>query len=228
MSVHISVAANTLGIIAGRAPNAKRSGAVFIGSAHPPNMDALLYFRNEVLPLLPVDFRLTIVGEALKQVMAQKDEYKVLLKCPQYKFVGFVRDLGDVLNTARLTVAPLRYGAGTKGKVASSMSYGVPCVSSDFGVEGTGMCHGENIMLAKTPEEFAQYIRALIDDDRLWRKISDGGLAFLKREYDPEKIERQMDSLMQQVRDNAAHRAKGAAWYESPVIPKQEELTEND
>ena len=209
--------------IAGRKEGVERKGAVFIGSAHPPNMDGLRYFHDEILPLLPRDFRLTIVGEALRDVMKKMPEYRDLLKCPQFKFVGFVRELGDVLNTALMTVAPLRYGAGTKGKVASSMSYGVPCVSSGFGVEGTGMVHGENILLAQTPEEFAKGIRALSDDPELWKKISDGGLEFLRREYDPGKVEAEMDELFGSVRAAAP-----SPWSNTSVIPKQEELADTD
>ena len=205
--------------IAGRKEGVHRRGAVFIGSAHRPNRDALRYFHDEILPLLPEDFELTIVGEALRDVMKQQSKYQDLLKCPQFKFVGFVRDLATVLDTALLTVAPLRYGAGTKGKVASSMSCGVPCVSTDFGVEGTGMIHGKNILLARTPEDFARAIRSLCDDPKLWRKISDGGLEFLRKEYDPCRVEAMMDELFDSVRNSALSR-----WSETPITPKQEEL----
>ncbi|MBP1583609.1 MAG: glycosyltransferase [Victivallales bacterium] len=211
--------------VVGRMDGVKRHGAVFIGSAHPPNMDGLRYFHDEILPLLPRDFKLTIVGEALRDVMKQMPEYKDLLDCPQFTFVGFVQDLGDVLNTALLTVVPLRYGAGTKGKVASSMSYGVPCVSSASGLEGTGMVPGENILLAKTPKEFARAICSLGDNPKLWKKISDGGLAFLKNAYNPEKVEAKMDEMLASIRD---HRRNHSEWANTPVIPKQEELAEEE
>ena len=186
-------------------------------------MDGLRYFHDDILPLLPPDFKLTVVGEALRDEMKQRPEYRDLLECRQFNFVGFVRELGDVLDTAQLSVAPLRYGAGTKGKVASSMSYGVPCVSSDFGVEGTGMVHGENILLAHTPEEFAAAIVKLCTDAGLWKKISDGGLRFLENEYDPGKVEAEMDELFARVRRDRAGSGRGN-WADTPVIPKQEEL----
>ena len=113
----------------------------------------------------------------------------------------------------------MRYGAGTKGKVASSMSCGVPCVCTAFGAEGTGMVHGENILLARTPEDFARAIRSLCDDPKLWRKISDGGLEFLRKEYDPCRVEAMMDELFDSVRNSALSR-----WSETPITPKQEEL----
>ena len=215
--------------IAGRKDGAKRKGAAFIGSAHPPNMDGLRYFHDEILPLLPKDFHLTIIGEALRNVMKEKEEYRDLLKCPQFSFVGFVPDLADVLDTVTMTVAPLRYGAGVKGKVASSMSCGVPCVSSNFGVEGTGMIHGKNILLAKTPQEFADAIKKLDRDPELWRKISDGGLEFLRNEYDPKHVEALMDKLFASVRAADLRTADGSGlWSKSPVLPKQEEIVDTE
>ena len=84
------------------------------------------------------------------------------------------------------------------------------------------MIHGENILLARDPEEFAAAIRRLCEDPELWKKISDGGLAFLKNEYDPGKVESEMDELFASVR---AKSGRGpAAWSTTPVIPKQEEL----
>ena len=206
----------------GLAPNPNRRGAVFIGSAHPPNLDGLRYFHDEILPLLPGDFKLTIIGESLKVMIGKSDEYKDLLKCRQFNFVGFVQDLGSVLDHAAITVAPLRYGAGTKGKVASSMAYGVPCVSSSFGTEGTGMVHGENIMIAGSPEEFARYIQQLFKDQELWQKISDGGIKFIKDNYAPETVEKMMDDLFARVKER---RNKGLSkWAESPVMPKVDEV----
>jgi glycosyltransferase involved in cell wall biosynthesis len=206
----------------GLAPNKKRRGAVFIGSAHPPNMDGLRYFHDEILPLLPSDFKLTIIGEALKFMIGKDDKYKDLLKCPQFHFAGFVRDLADELDYAKITIAPLRYGAGTKGKVASSMSYGVPCVSSNFGTEGTGMEHGENIMIARDAASFAQYIRQLMEDEELWKKISDGGIKFIRDNYAPETVEKMMDKLLDDVK--ARHLQQHSNWFNSPVLPKVDEV----
>ena len=212
-------------IVVGRKENVKRKGAVFVGSAHPPNMDGLRYFHDEILPLLPSDFQLTIVGEALRNVMSQTPEYQDLLQCPQFKFVGFVQDLGDVFNTAQLSIAPLRYGAGTKGKVASSMSFGVPCVSTNFGVEGTGMIPGENIMLGRTPQEFADAIRRLCTDPVLWRKISDGGLEFLHSKYDPAQVAAEVDKIFDFIITKYKQSSKQHGdWAETMALPKQEEL----
>ncbi|MBO4304373.1 MAG: glycosyltransferase, partial [Lentisphaeria bacterium] len=100
-----------------------------------------------------------------------------------------------------------------------------PCVSTPFGAEGTGMKDGENILLARTPEEFAEKIKSLYADRDLWLRISDGGLEFLRREYDPSKVEAEMDELFGSVRKNCG---SDYSWAKTPCIPKQEELDSSE
>jgi glycosyltransferase involved in cell wall biosynthesis len=69
--------------------------------------------------------------------------------------LGFVPDLSRHLDRLRLTVAPLRYGAGIKGKIATSLSHGVPCVVTPLGAEGMGLEHERNVLIAESPQEFA-------------------------------------------------------------------------
>ena len=83
------------------------------------------------------------------------------------------------------------------------------------------MKDGENILLAHTPEEFAEKIKALYSDPELWLKISNGGLEFLRNEYDPGKVEGQMDELFDEVRKNSGPERR---WAKTPCLPKQEEL----
>ena len=179
----------------------ERRGAAFIGSSHKQNMDALRYFHDSILPLLPADFHLIIVGDYPKTAIGQSDEYRDLLGCPQYEYVGLVADLRDVLDKVKLTVAPLRCDAGTKENVISSMAYGVPCVSSDFDIKGTGMENGVNILLASTPEEFAEAIRRLNCDSVLWKTISDGGIRLLEEQYSISSVEQKMNDLFKAVRE---------------------------
>lgn len=190
---------------------ADRHSMVFIGSAHQPNVDAVRYYAEEILPLLKadgLDGSLTVIGEALRNTIMTSEGMEAVINAPEIKFVGFVEELGDYLDSARITIAPLRYGAGTKGKVASSMAYGVPCVSSNFGTEGTGMTDGENILIARTPREFAEKISALMRDDLLWQKISDGGLRFLEDNYATGTVEKKMDELFAKAKENMLFRQK--------------------
>ncbi len=79
---------------------------------------------------------------------------------------GFIPDLGRFLDGVRLSVAPLRYGAGIKGKIGTSLSHGVPCVATPIAAEGMPLVDGPDVLVAETPEDFAAaVVRAYSDRD---------------------------------------------------------------
>lgn len=158
-----------------------RDGIVFIGGfLHPPNADAVQFFLREVWPLVRAElpqavFR--IVGSHMPDsIKALADDGGV----GGVEVLGFVEDLDPVFNHCLMTVAPLRYGAGIKGKVATSLGYGVPCVATSIAVEGTGMADGREVLVANEPEAMAAAIVRLHRDRALWDSLSDAGIAFCR------------------------------------------------
>ena len=91
--------------------------------------------------------------------------------------------LSTVLDVTRLSVAPLRFGAGIKGKVGTSLAYGVPCVLTNLAAEGMGLVHGENALVADAPTEIANEIVRVYEDDALWERLSHGGRALMQQRY---------------------------------------------
>jgi hypothetical protein len=91
--------------------------------------------------------------------------------------LGHVADLSARLEELRVTVAPLRFGAGAKGKIVSSLAHGVPCVATSIAVEGMGL--GDVVSAANTPQAFCDQIVALHVDERRWLKQSDEGIALV-------------------------------------------------
>ncbi len=175
-----------------------RHGMVFIGSAHQPNVDAVIYYTEEIAPLIAEfapDLKLTVIGEALHEELKKTPQYEKIIQSGKIEFAGFVPDLREYLDECILTIAPLRYGAGTKGKVASSFCCGVPCVSSAFGSEGTGMIDGVHLLTASNAAEFAGAVKKLLTDPELWERISEGGMEFIRQNYSFERVEKMMDEL---------------------------------
>lgn len=165
----------------GRGPAfAPRRGMLFIGSYdHLPNVDAVRYFAAQVWPLVR---RLLPDTEFL--VLGSKPPAEVLaLEGGGIHVTGYVEDLAPYFNRCRLSVAPLRYGAGIKGKIATSLGFGVPCVATRIAVEGMGMTDGADVLVADSPQDFAQAVVRLYTDESLWRAISDKGLDFVERNY---------------------------------------------
>ena len=161
-------------------PWAQRKDVVFIGGfSHPPNADAVKYFVGEVLPILchsGFSHRLVIVGSNMP------DEIKTL-KSDNIIVQGFVKNLSEVFDKCLLSVAPLRYGAGMKGKVVTSLSYGVPCVATEIAAEGSGLVHDENVLVAKNAVDMAALIQKLCSDENLWQKAFQAGVLYCEENF---------------------------------------------
>ena len=155
-----------------------RDGVCFVGGfRHPPNADGISWFVDAVWPLVLAsapDARLRIAGSHVTpdvQALASRRGVEV---------VGFVDDLAGFLGRQRVTVAPLRYGAGAKGKVAASLAHGVPAVCTSIAAEGMQLTAGINVLVGDSPEEFARHVLALLNDDGQWHLVSRAGLAYAR------------------------------------------------
>ncbi len=160
-------------------PFEKREHFFFVGSyQHPPNVDAVLYFVNSVWPMVSArlpDARVFIIGGDMPAKIRD-------LEVNGIEIVGHVKELTTFMSSCRVMVAPLRYGAGVKGKVGRSLGYGVPCVATSIAVEGMGLVDGEEVIVADGEAVFAKRCVDLYTDKALWDRISNKGLAFFERE----------------------------------------------
>jgi len=149
-----------------------RSGLLFIGSFnHPPNVDAIRYFVHEIFPLVRAEIpgiTLNVVGSNLGDKLDDCDVGGVILQ-------GFVADLTECFSSARLSIAPLRYGAGVKGKVNMSMCHGVPVVGTPIAAEGMWLEDGRDILIADSAEEYVRKIVLAYTDPEIWSRLSEGG-----------------------------------------------------
>jgi glycosyltransferase involved in cell wall biosynthesis len=131
---------------------AERRDLFFVGGyQHPPNIDAAIYLAKEVYPLIRAELpevRCYLIGSKAPDSVQKLDGDGMIFK-------GFVQDLEPFLDGCRIALAPLRYGAGVKGKVNMSMAYGQPVVASPAAGEGLAAQHGREILIADTPEAFA-------------------------------------------------------------------------
>ena len=164
---------------AGR-PYAARAGLVFIGSfRHPPNADGVLWYAQKVLPRL----RERLPGVVTTIVGAEPPAKIVALSGPDLVVAGHVADIAPIFTAARVSIAPLRYGAGVKGKVNLAMSYGVPVVATTPAVEGMGLAPGHDVLVADDADAFADAIVRAYTDEPLWRHLSRGGLDNLREHF---------------------------------------------
>ena len=149
-----------------------RSGVLFVGGfEHPPNVDAATYLVREVMPLVwavKADVKVTIVGShAPREVEA--------LATSRVDVRGWVAELEPLLDAARALVAPVRFGAGMKGKVTQGLAAGLPIVTTPVGAEGLDASDGEQMLIAETAEALAERILRVVEDDALWQSLSQQG-----------------------------------------------------
>ena len=157
-------------------PLSARDGLCFVGGyRHAPNADGIIWFVEAIWPLVLArapQHRLYIAGSSMTP------EVEALARHPNVEVVGFVHDLDAFLARRRATIAPLRFGAGAKGKVAVSLANGVPVVSTHVGAEGMQLVPGEHALVADSEEAFAAAVLEVLDDDALWQRLSAAGLQY--------------------------------------------------
>jgi O-antigen biosynthesis protein len=161
----------------------ERRDIFFLGSfGHKPNVDGLLWFVEEIWPIV----RSRLPGVRLIVAGSGATEEVLALAGPDILVKGYVHDTRPYYQGSKVFIAPLRYGAGVKGKVVEAMSHGLPVVTTSVGVEGLSLKDGETVFVTDSPDEFAERVFRLFGDELLWQKLSDGGLRFVKESFSPE------------------------------------------
>ena len=161
----------------------ERRDIVFVGGfQHTPNVDAVHYFSTEIMPLL----RKQLPGVRFYAVGSKPPAEIQALASEDIIITGFVEDLTPLLDKMRVSVAPLRYGAGIKGKIGTAMAVGLPVVATSLAAEGMSLTEGENILVADGSEAFADTITKIYQNEALWNHISQMGLAFADKAWGAE------------------------------------------
>jgi glycosyltransferase involved in cell wall biosynthesis len=159
----------------------RRHDLVFVGGfRHPPNADAVAWFVESVLPRirqrLP-EVRFHCVGGDVPDAIA------MLAAHPGVVVHGHVADIAPFMDGARVAVAPLRYGAGVKGKVNLCMAHGEPVVATSCAGEGMHQLAGVDVVVADDAESFADEVVLAYRDAALWQRLAANGLRNVERHF---------------------------------------------
>jgi glycosyltransferase involved in cell wall biosynthesis len=158
----------------------ERRDIVFVGGyQHTPNVDAVQYFAEEIMPLL----RKKLPGVRFYAVGSKPPAEIQALASEDIIITGFVEDLTPLLDKMRVSVAALRYGAGIKGKIGTAMAAGLPVVATTLAAEGMSLSDGGNILVADGTEAFANAVASIYQDAALWNRVSVNGLAFADKAW---------------------------------------------
>ena len=187
----------------------ERRNVVFIGGfQHSPNLDAVRWLLDEIWPELrdilnhrgSPAIRLRIVGSNMPEWIrdAAADDIEPL---------GFVEDLGEIFSQSRLSVAPLRYGAGLKGKIATSLGYGVPTIGTSIAFEGMPTEGLAAIRLSEDdPANIARLIADIYSDPQRWGEVSASGIDYVLAHYSLQSVTPRVTRILDRGREIATQR----------------------
>lgn len=169
-----------------------RIDLLFVGGfAHKPNEDGIAWFIGEIFPIvlskLP-NLRLKIIGSNVPSWLTN-------LMHPNIEVVGWVEKVEPYYSSARVSIAPLRYGAGVKGKVGESLSLVTPMVLTSVAAEGMSLKNGENALIEDDAHGFARAIIELMSDDILWQELATKGKAHIEETLGVTKLQESLEEV---------------------------------
>ncbi len=169
---------------------------IFVGwGKYHPNVDAVLYFSSEILPLI-----LKQVPQARFQVIGGGYPDEVLqLHGGAIEILGYVPETAPYLRRAHVSVAPLRYGSGVKGKIGEALSHGLPVVTTSVGLEGFGLTPGHNVLVGNAAQEFADQAISLLLDPQLHSRIGCAGWDYLRDAYSEVSARKQIHAVFDEI-----------------------------
>ncbi|WP_425455382.1 glycosyltransferase [Amycolatopsis palatopharyngis] len=198
-SAHVEVLSNVHTVDGAQAVPDGRSDVLFVGSFdHIPNRDAALWLSREIMPLVHrrrPDAVAHIVGSNPPQEMLDLADGGVVVH-------GWVDDLESSYRSARVVVAPLRFGAGVKGKVGESLGHGVPVAGTELAAEGMHLVAGRDILIGDTAEDLASAIVTLLDDDSLWLRMSEHGKDAVLRRFGSDVARSTLSGVLARTRSH--------------------------
>jgi glycosyltransferase involved in cell wall biosynthesis len=176
----VELLSNIHEVVGRTSPFTQRRGMLFVGGfGHPPNRDAAHWLVERILPLLHEQ----VPAMPLHLVGSIGDEERRLLSREHVHVHGQVADLAPLMEACLVAVAPLRAGAGVKGKVNSAMSHGLPVVATTIAAEGMRLLDGHDVLVADTAAQFAAAIARVAHDQLLWESLSTHGMENIQRHF---------------------------------------------
>jgi glycosyltransferase involved in cell wall biosynthesis len=175
----------------------ERADFVFIGNfLHAPNHDAVVYLKEVIWPLLFEKF-----PEAKMNVYGAYPTLKInSLNQPKLNFYvyGRAESSFEVISKAKVLLAPIRFGAGIKGKLLEAMEFGTPSVTSTIGTEAMIGDFLWNGYISDSPDDFAEKAIELYQNKTIWEQAQQNGFEIIKNRFSNDLFE---DSFLEMIKD---------------------------
>lgn len=189
-----------------------RHSIVFTGALDwRPMQEAVVHFLEEIYPRVrekTPDATATIAGrhppDWLRQIVAEHPDTRLLANVP---------DIRVPLREASVAIAPIKSGSGSRLKILEALAIGRPVVATRVGAEGLGLEHGKHLLLADEPDEFAENVCRLWQDELMYEKLRANGRAIVEKNFGWDSIAETMgrvwDSVGARTSNPGVHQAHG-------------------
>jgi GT2 family glycosyltransferase/glycosyltransferase involved in cell wall biosynthesis len=188
-----------------------RKDIAFLGGFnHKPNQEAVIWFADNVAPLLAKShpkMKIRIYGSKMPSDLEIQ-----LKKQANIQVEGWVENVNEVYDQCRVFIAPLQSGAGLKGKVADSLAHGVPSVLSPVAAEGIAISSGIDGFIASNPQEWVNKITQVYDDEAAWQKMSQAAQQLAIRSFGMSKGVEMMQEALSEVELYVSPSSKNLVW----------------
>jgi glycosyltransferase involved in cell wall biosynthesis len=175
---------------------------------HEANVDGIVYFCTDVLPLIQKelpDVRVRIVGHSPPEAVTK-------LAGPSVEVLGYVPDIRALYASSDVAIAPMRFGGGLKGKIAEAMAYGLPVVTNSVCLEGFDLSAGKDVLVGDNPGEFAHAVVRLLGDVNLYQAIRESGWNYIRSHFSEEVIARMLYDVLDRSQQYPAKKLPMGKW----------------
>ncbi|MBQ4646307.1 MAG: glycosyltransferase family 4 protein [Candidatus Gastranaerophilales bacterium] len=174
----------------------KKYDCVFLGANNYHNVNSLIWFEKNILPELKKGIKIYVcgkVGTGLKETCFES--YQKMLDYGA-KFIDFVENLDDLYSKTKISIAPMVSGTGMKIKTITSMSYGIPTVTTELGVDGFIDKSNNGCLVSDNPKEFASYIEKLLEDSEFYNLAQKNTIEYFKSNFSKEKNKINLEKIL--------------------------------
>lgn len=158
---------------------------IYIASDNPHNRVSAKWFMDEVYPLLPSDIRICMIGKITKHIEDKENIDKIL----------FAPTLDAYYNKSKISICPMLQGTGVKVKVVEALSFGLPVVCNERGIDGLPNKIDNGCLVTDNPEEFASNICDLINDKEKYIKYKEQSIKMFLSVFDKKLVYRKLDKI---------------------------------
>jgi sugar transferase (PEP-CTERM/EpsH1 system associated) len=174
----------------------KEFDLVFTGNmSYPPNVSAVLFLHNEILPLLKArnpEIKVLIAGA--NPVSKVKE-----LHTENFVVTGWVEEINEYYAKSKIFIAPMLTGTGLQNKLLEAMAMQLPCITSPLVNQSLGAADGKEILIADSPAEYANCVNQLLEQEKFANEIALAGFSFVTLNFSWGKTIAQLNRIFERI-----------------------------